>query len=115
MQQEDPDKRSGRDVDAELERLEKQLNHLRVQYEQYFLDIISFEPEELLQEVTTLIRQLQGAPFKNSVSRFKLRTLTQKLQTYRTYWERVHKEREEGRYRRDRFKAGIRKGKPQKL
>ena len=55
-----------------------------------------------------MIRDLLHAPFKNSQSRFRMRTLIQRYQTYATYWERVNKQREEGTYVKDKFKADMR-------
>ncbi len=97
-----------RRLDEELDRLEARIAELRVQYEQYFLDVLPQPPLSLHRDVKILIRQLLKAPFKNSAIRFRLRMLIQRYQTYNTYWERVNKQREEGTYSRDVFKAEIR-------
>jgi len=99
---------SSRDLDAELDALERKISELKVQYEQYFLDVITQAPDKLFDEVVKLVKSLQTAPFKNSVTRFRLKTLTTRFQTYKTYWEKVKKQREEGTYRRDVFKAKLR-------
>lgn len=99
---------SGRDVEPDLDLLENKIGELKVQYEQYFLDIITQPPDKLFEEVVRLIKTLQNAPFKNSVTRFRLKTLTTRFQTYKTYWEKVKKQREEGTYKRDIFKAKLR-------
>jgi hypothetical protein len=97
-----------RDLEVELDRLETMLAELKVRYEQYFLDILPRKPDDLNEQVIKFIRKLQGAPFKNSASRFRLKTLGARYQTYATYWERVNKQREDGTYRRDLFRAQLR-------
>jgi hypothetical protein len=93
---------------SELVLLEDRLEALRIQYEQYFIDVITLIPMKLHQEVKTLIRELLKAPFKNSQTRYKLKTLINRYQTYSTYWERVIREREDGTYHRDLFKVNFR-------
>lgn len=97
-----------KELNSQLDRLESMINELRVQYEQFFVDVLPQPPDELRDEVLRLIRRLLKAPFKNSADRFRLRTLVQRFQTYGTYWERVNKQREEGVYFRDVFKAELR-------
>ncbi|MCB0323073.1 MAG: hypothetical protein KDD69_05845 [Bdellovibrionales bacterium] len=97
-----------RNLELGLARLETMINELRIQYEQYFVDILPRPPEQLEAEVKRQIKTLLKAPFKNSADRFRLRTLVQRFQTYQTYWERVNKQREEGIYIRDIFKADLR-------
>ena len=95
-------------LDQDLNRLEAKIEELRLLYEQYFVDILLQAPEGLQKEVVRLIRKLLRAPFKTSAVRFRLRTLVTRYQTYHTYWARVLKQREEGTYSRDLFKAEIR-------
>ncbi len=93
---------------AELDRFESRLEELRMLYEQHFVDILPQAPEPQRKELVRAVRSLLRAPFKNSQTRFRLRTLVHRFQTYSTYWERVLKEREEGRYVRDLFKGDMR-------
>ena len=97
-----------RKLDYELDRLEGKLEELRMLYEQYFIDVLPQPPAKLRAEVVKTIRQLLKAPFRTSAIRFRLRMLVHRYQTYHTYWERVMKEREEGTYSRDLFKADLR-------
>lgn len=99
-----------KELDLELDLLEEKISELKLQYEQYFLDIVTQPPDKLYQEVVLFIRRLQNAPFKNSASSFRMKALTHRFQTFDTYWKRITKERAEGRYRRDVFKAKIRQG-----
>ena len=97
-----------RQLDLELDRLENKISELRVLYEQYFVEILPLSPDKQQKEIVALIRKLLHAPFKNSQTRFRLRVLVQRYQTYATYWERVQKQKEEGTYSRDLFKAEMR-------
>ncbi len=97
-----------RQLEGELDRLEAKISELRVLYEQYFIDVQPHPPDKLLDEVKRTIRKLLRAPFKNSQVRFRLRMLIQRFQTYGTYWERVMKQKEDGTYSRDLFKAEMR-------
>lgn len=96
------------DVRAELDLLENQLNELKVQYEQHFLGINSLAPDRLHADVKQLIRRIRKAPFKSSAMGYKLRALETRYRTFHTYWQRVLKEREDGTYTRDIFKAELR-------
>ena len=97
-----------RQLDSELDQLEAKIAELRVLYEQHFVDILPQPPLKLHKEVVRTIRGLLRAPFKTAQTRFRLRMLVQRFQTYATYWERVLKQKEEGSYTRDLFKAEMR-------
>ena len=84
------------------------ISELKVYYEQYFVDLLPQPPDKLQQEVVWIIRQLLRAPFKNAAARFRLRHLIQRYQMFATYWEKVIKLREEGKYSKDQFKAEMR-------
>ncbi|RMG44652.1 MAG: hypothetical protein D6719_01500 [Candidatus Dadabacteria bacterium] len=96
------------DLRAELDLLERMIAELKVDYEQYFLGIVPFSPDKQHSAVKRKIRELVNAPFKNSQMNFRLRTLESRYQTYNNYWQRVLREREEGTYSRDVFKANLR-------
>ena len=96
------------DLRFELDQLEARISDLKVQFEQYFSGILQFPPDKLHTEVKRTIRRLLSAPFKNSEMTFRLRSLENRYSTYNTYFERVLRQREEGSYKRDVFKADIR-------
>jgi len=100
--------RPRRQIEEELDRLETKIGELRVLYEQYFVDIQPHTPDKLRADTVRLIRQLLRAPFRNSATKFRLNTLVHRYQTYATYWERVIKQKEDGTYSRDLFKAELR-------
>lgn len=96
------------DLRAELDHLDSMLSELRVLFEQYFSGLIPLAPEKPHAEVKRKIRQLRKAPFKNSALNYRLRTLEVRYGTLHTYWQRVLREREEGTYHKDIFKANMR-------
>lgn len=96
------------DNKAELDRLELMISELKTQFEQYFLGVRKLPPEPLHKEVKVAIRRLLRSPFKNSSHKFRLRTLESRYQSFNNYWERVNKQREDGTYYRDVFKAELR-------
>lgn len=106
--QQDTNNSNKRKLDKELDRLEQELEDLRILHEQFFVDVLPHPPDEQKRNVKRHIRQLLKAPFKTSAIRFRLRSLVHRYQTYHTYWERVFKQREEGTYVRDVFKAELR-------
>lgn len=96
------------DVRAELDRLEAELAELKIQYEQYFTGILALPPDKLHNQVKRQMRELLRAPFKNSAMNYRLRTLEGRYHTFHTYWQRVMRQREEGNYSKDVFKATMR-------
>ncbi|MCB0359456.1 MAG: hypothetical protein KDD44_07460 [Bdellovibrionales bacterium] len=101
---------SKQDTRKTLELLEIKIEELKIQYEQYFIDVIKFPPTSDVSNVERMIRKLYSAPFRNAQINFKLNTLVQRFKTYKNYWDRVQKQREDGTYRKDKFKANLRKG-----
>ncbi len=96
------------DVRAELAQLEAMLSALKHEYEQHFLGYSPYAPDKLHRDVKQLIRRLRKAPFKNSQMTYNLRTLENRYNTFNTYWQRTQRERENGTYHRDVFKANMR-------
>lgn len=116
MQQSDPNSEKSAaeraferlDLRAELDRLDQMLEELKVQYEQHFSGILPLAPDKLHNEVKRQRRLLLKAPFKNSEMKYRYKSLDHRYNTYRSYWERVNREREAGTYQRDVFKANLR-------
>jgi len=96
------------DMRSELDQLEAALSDLKMQYEQYFSGIIQFAPEKAHQGIKATLRKLKKAPFKSSAMNYRLRSLEHRYQTFNNYWQRVLREKEEGTYSRDVFKANLR-------
>lgn len=107
-QEERENEANRRELDRELDRLENSIEQLRILFEQHFVDVLPQPPTKMQGDIKREIRRLLKAPFKNSATKFRLRMVVQRYQTYNTYWERIQKLREEGKFSRDLFKAEMR-------
>jgi hypothetical protein len=96
-------------IQSKLDHFEFKIQELKILYEQYFCALRPLAPEAEHQEVRILVRTLLKTPFKNSQANFRLKNLVLRFQTLQTYWERILKQREEGRYAGDQFRASLRK------
>jgi hypothetical protein len=96
------------DVRAELVRFEQMLEELKVHYEQHFIGVLPMQPEKLHHDVKRELRKLFKLPFKTSAMGFQLKVLESRYSSYNSYWQRVLREKEDGTYSKDVFKAGIR-------
>jgi hypothetical protein len=99
------------EIDAEfLDSLERRVEDLRNQFEQYFLGSRRTAP---LQDRTTVqyaIRKLSNYTIPNLRLRFRYQQLVGKFNSYNSYWNRTLTQIEEGRYSRDRFKMKLHSG-----
>ena len=95
-------------ISEELKGLEASLQHLKLEYERYFL---GQRPTEPSRERTDLARRLLrpgSEPIRNTASRFALNGLKDRFQTFSRKWDRTQGEIEAGTYTRHRFKARLR-------
>ena len=97
-----------RDIRAELDQLESLIAELKIQYEQYFAGVLPLPPDKLHLDVKRKIQSLMRAPFKSTAMKHRLRAIESRYRTFNTYWQRVLKQREEGTYTKDIFKAAMR-------
>lgn len=84
-----------------------QLEELRKVYEQYFMGIIREEPSKQREKVKFLIQKNHGVPIQNASLKFKFNQCVSRYNTYTTYWDRILREMEEGKYQRDVFRAKL--------
>ncbi len=85
----------------EIEDLERQIERLRVMYQQYFMGTLKQEPLTLRKSIYRLVLQAKPGQVRNTGARFKLRNLIQKWNGYLNMWKRTVRQMEEGTYRRD--------------
>lgn len=90
-----------------IQQAESSLESLRVAYEQYFAAVIRRPPLEQEVQVARLIEKTRMETKAPSL-RFRMDALHQRYQSYKRMWARTVREREEGTYRRDVFKAKLR-------
>ena len=103
----DEKQQNRRNLQLELDRIDKVLDELKVQYEQYFSGVLTLPPDKLHSETERSIKLMMRAPFRNSAVNFRLRMVRYRYNTLATYWQRVIREREEGIYYKDVFKANL--------
>jgi hypothetical protein len=95
-------------IQIQLNEFEAKLAELKILYEQHFCCLLPLAPEQEHREVKVIVRNLLRTPFKNSQTNFRLKNLVLRFQTLSTHWERILKQKEEGTYSGDIFRANIR-------
>jgi hypothetical protein len=91
----------------EASTLEEELEALKAKYEQYFLGLERREPVRWREEAKKKVLRLKGAFTRNTGLRFRLQSLHARFISYERLWLRSAREKEEGTYRRDVFKARL--------
>jgi hypothetical protein len=100
------------ELSASCEELEGDLEELKAKYEMYFLGVERIEPAIKRGDVKRRIARLKNAFTRNIGLKFRIQTLHARYLTYERLWLRSVREKEEGTYRRDLFKARLRAKKP---
>lgn len=95
----------GAELTELLDSLDALIERTKVMYEQYFLGILKFAPEQLHKDIDRKIRELTQQQIRNTALRYRFTTLAQKFGSYNTYWRRTLREIEAGRYVRDIARA----------
>lgn len=96
-------------VSQELDTVEALLHALRGQYEQYFLGMEKRPPVRAHEQFKKRLAGLKTIPARNSALSFRLQSLQATAATYERLWMKTMKEMEDGTYRRDVFKARLRR------
>jgi len=96
------------EIGERLDTLGKQLDRLKAMYEQYFMGILKVAPAQLHRDVERTIRELTQLQIRNTGLRYRFTTLSQKYGSYNTYWKRILRDIENGRYVRDVRRASQR-------
>jgi hypothetical protein len=91
----------------EAQKLEEELEALRARYDQYFLGLERREPVHAREEMRKKVLRLKGAFTRNAGLRFRIQSLHARYLSYERLWLRSGREKEEGTYRRDLFKARL--------
>jgi hypothetical protein len=97
-------------IERQIEILNQKLNKLRILYDHYFMGLEKIEPLKARQEVEKFIQNLQKVNLPTTPIRFKFQTLVWRYNTYLVYWNRISRQIEEGRYKRDIERAKKRQG-----
>ena len=96
-------------VSQELDTVEALLHALRGQYEQYFLGMEKRPPVRAHEQFKKRLAGLKTIPARNSALSFRLQSLQATAATYERLWMKTMQEMEDGTYRRDVFKARLRR------
>lgn len=87
----------------ELERLERQLDAVKRDYERYFIGVQKNEPHAERRALEKAFRRSRLGETPKSEVRFRFRVLLQRLSTYTSYWDRTLRDLEGGVLRRGGF------------
>lgn len=96
------------EIGERLDVLGKQIDRLKVMYEQYFMGIQKIPPSQLHRDCERQIRELTQLQIRNTAQRYRFANLSSKFGSYNTYWKRTMREIESGRYVRDVRRASRR-------
>jgi hypothetical protein len=96
-------------VSQEVDSVEAALHALRGQYEQYFLGLEKRPPVKAHEQFKKRLAALKTIPSRNSALSFRIQSLQASSATYERLWTKTLQEMEDGTYRRDLFKARMRR------
>jgi len=101
-----PQEPSTAEVEELLETVDKNLDRVKVLYEQYFLGIQKQVPTHPHNDVERRLRDLTQMQLRSTRLRYRLVTLQQKFGSYNSYWRRTLRQIENGTYVRNLHKIG---------
>jgi len=93
-----------------LEKLDADIDSLRVQFDQYFMGMRKTAPEMERGRITFLVRRMANIQSANYAIKFKFQQLVAKFNSYSQYWERIQQKIESGQISRDRLKTVLATG-----
>lgn len=91
-----------------VDRVEKKIESLRFEYEQYFLGQRPNEPLAQRREVERLVAELGDLSIPNTALRFRLQSTSARFQAFRRQWNETVRKIEAGTYERHVFRANLR-------
>ncbi len=90
--------------------IEREMDELRARYELYFLGVERVEPVRDRATLKQKVARLLTTFTRNAGLRFRVQALHARFVSYERLWDRNARAREDGTYRRDLFKARLRRG-----
>jgi len=84
-------------ISQRIDRLDRLIHQLRVEYERFFNGALELPPEQLRTEIQAELRSLRSANLKGVEDNFRLGNLEAKLNTYSEHYGRRIRNQEEGR------------------
>jgi FtsZ-binding cell division protein ZapB len=95
-------------IETEATALEEEIEELKVKYEMYFLGVEKREPNRQREDLKKRVLRLKEAFTRNAALRFRLQSIHARFLSYERMWMRSAREKEDGTYHRDVFKAKMR-------
>jgi hypothetical protein len=95
------------ELESETSKIEDELEELKARYDQYFLGIERREPNRARDELRKRVLRVKEAFTRNTGLKFRIQSLHARYLSYERLWLRSAKEKEEGTYHRDVFKARL--------
>lgn len=83
-----------------LNQLEKDLKDLEIAHEQYFLGLEKRSPEQTRQKFTLRMRKMVTLYIPQTDLRFRLQSISSRFNSYCSYWDRIQRLIDEGKYER---------------
>jgi hypothetical protein len=100
--------REKEELEDETKSIEEDLEELKARYDMYFLGVERREPTRERTELKRRVMKVKEAFTRNTGLKFRIQTLHARFLSYERMWMRSAREKEEGTYRRDLFKARLR-------
>ena len=101
-------KREKEQLGLEVKEVEEELERVKARYDQYFIGYERREPRRERDEIRKRVMLLKEAFTRNAALKFRIQALHARYLSYERLWVRSAREKEEGTYRRDLFKARLR-------
>ena len=101
-------KREKEILGLEVKEVEEELERVKARYDQYFIGYERREPRRERDEIRKRVMLLKEAFTRNAALKFRIQALHARYLSYERLWVRSAREKEEGTYRRDIFKARLR-------
>lgn len=94
--------------EQELHDLARDIEILRTRYDQYFMGLEKLPPERLRAKVNKVIIKSDLGTARRAALRFRFTRLVQKLRSYESMWDRMMREIETGKRKREVLKGASR-------
>lgn len=89
-----------RDLGRTLSDIEQEMKELEIAYEQYFAGVEKREPIKLREAMSRRLRLFANRRIVQTDLRYRFQNLATRFHTYSSYWDRILRLIEEGRYSR---------------
>jgi len=93
----------------QLDRIEQRMFLLKNEYQQHFLGLLKQEPLKHRNELESILRQLSRKPIQNTALNFRFQQLKARYSVLSLRWTRTMRQIEAGTYRRDLFRADLKR------